>query len=437
MRILFALVLPLAALSAQQAPAPTAGFRPLWNGKDLTGWHGQRHFDPYKLQAMTADERAKLRAEDDATVAKHWRIEGADLVNDGDGAYLTTDAVFGDAEYVLEYKTVALADSGIYLRGCPQVQIWDYTEAGGKWKIGADKGSGGLWNNEQHERFPSKIADQPFGEWNKLEIRQLGALTWVKLNGEVTADGVVMENYWNRKLPLPRTGPLQLQTHGGEIRFRNLQVREIGPDEANTLLAAHAGAGFTKLFDGASLAGWQGDVDSYEVVDGAIRCKAGKGGNLFTKDRYADFTVQLQFRVPPGGNNGLAIRYPGQGDPAYAGFEVQVLDDSAAKYAGKLQEYQYHGSVYGMVPSHRGYQRAVGEWNFETVTVRGSRFLVMLNGTPILDADTKGVESHLQGHVGKDNTEGHFGFCGHQDPVEFRAVAIRALAAAAATGAPK
>ena len=147
--------------------------------------------------------------------------------------------------------------------------------------------------------------------------------------------------------------------------------------------------------------------------------------------------MQLQFRVPSGGNNGLAIRYPGQGDPAYAGFEVQVLDDSAEKYAGKLKDYQYHGSVYGMVPSHRGYQRAVGEWNFETVTVRGSRFLVMLNGTPILDADTKGVESHLQGHVGKDNSEGHFGFCGHQDPVEFRAVAIRGLAAAAATGAPK
>ncbi len=416
-------------MPAQGEAKAAAGFRPMWNGKDLTGWHGQRHFDPYKLAAMTPEERAKLRAEDDATVAKHWRIDGAELINDGEGAYLTTDAAYGDAEYGLEYKTVALADSGIYLRGSPQVQIWDTTKAGGKWEIGADKGSGGLWNNEQYERFPSQVADRPFGEWNRLEIRQIGSLCWVKLNGIVTAEGVVMENYWNRKLPLPRTGPLQLQTHGGEIRFRNLSVREIGGEEANALLAAHAADGFTTLFAGGSLDGWQGDTDSYEVVDGAIQCKAGKGGNLFTKDRYTDFTVRLQFRVPPGGNNGLAIRYPGTGDPAYTGFEVQVLDDSAEKYA-KLAPYQYHGSVYGMVPSHRGYQRPVGEWNFEAVTVRGSHFTVMLNGTPIVDADTKGLESHLKDHLGKERTEGHFGFCGHQDPVAFRAVSIKALPAA-------
>jgi hypothetical protein len=92
-----------------------------------------------------------------------------------------------------------------------------------------------------------------------------------------------------------------------------------------------------------------------------------------------------------------------------------------------LKEYQYHGSVYGLVPSHRGYQRPQGEWNFEEVTVRGSHFLVMLNGTPIVDADTKGLESHLKGHVGKDRTEGHFGFCGHQDPVAFRGMQIKVL----------
>lgn len=426
MRRLLAFVLPAAAVFAQQVPPATPSPVPLWNGRDLAGWHGQRETSPYKLAAMPADEKQKLLAEDAASVAAHWRVEQGELVNDGQGAFLTTDREYGDAVYTLEYKTVALADSGIYLRGCPQVQIWDTTEKGGKWNLGADKGSGGLWNNQKHERFPPKCADKPFGEWNTLEIRQIGSLVWVKFNGVVTVDGVVMENYWDRSLPLPRTGPLQLQTHGGEIRFRNLTVREIGTPEANALLAAQSGQGFTELFDGKSLAGWQGDVDSYEVVDGAIRCRAGKGGNLFTKDRYADFTARLQFRVPPGGNNGLAIRYPGQGDPAYTGFEVQVLDDSAPQYA-KLQDYQYHGSVYGMVPSHRGYQRAVGEWNYEEVTVRGDHFLVMLNGVPIVDADTKGVASHLKNHVGKDNTEGFFGFCGHQDPVEFRAVAIRSL----------
>ncbi|HEX5051584.1 MAG TPA: DUF1080 domain-containing protein [Planctomycetota bacterium] len=419
----------LPTLLAAQHDLAARGFRPLWNGVDLTGWHGQRHFDPYKLAAMTPEQRAAMRAEDDAEVAKHWRIDNGELVNDGEGAYLTTDDSFGDAAFTLEYKTVAKADSGIYLRGSPQVQIWDATEAGGKWNLGADKGSGGLWNNEKHERFPPVVADKPFGEWNRLEIRQLGARTWVRLNDKVTVDGVIMENYWDRQLPLPRQGPLQLQTHGGAIRFRNLQVREIPADEANAALAARDGDGFVSLFDGKTLAGWQGAVDSYEVKDGAIRCKAGTGGNLFTKERYDDYVVRLEFLLPPGGNNGLAMRYPGEGDPAYTGFEVQVLDDSAPQYE-KLKPYQYHGSVYGVVPSQRGYQRPVGEWNFEEVTVRGSQVTVELNGSVIVDADIKDLPTHLgDKHTGKNRTEGFFGFCGHNDPVAFRNVRIKRLEA--------
>lgn len=431
MRAPFALLFFAASALAQSTDDPASvGYKPLWNGKDLTGWHGQRHFDPYKLAAMSNEERDKLRAEDDATMRAHWSVQNGELVNDGEGAYLTTDAVYGDADYVLEYKTVALADSGIYLRGCPQVQIWDTTEAGGKWKIGADKGSGGLWNNEKHERFPPQVADKPFGEWNRLEIRNLGERVWVRLNGVLTVDGVVMENFWNRKLPLPASGPLQLQTHGGEIRFRELWVRPLSSSTANEalrgLLRSHQAGQFVPSFDGRSFAGWQGDTDSYQIEDGAIRCKAGKGGNLFTEMTYRDFAVHLEFKLPAGGNNGLAIRYPGKGDPAYAGFELQVLDDSAEKYA-KLQPYQYHGSVYGMVASARGYQRPVGEWNFQLLTVRGSRITVELNGTVILDADVAGLPSHLADHVGKDRTEGFFGFCGHNDPVAFRNIYIAEL----------
>jgi hypothetical protein len=420
---------PDSASNPAGGPASLAGpdVQPLWNGVDLAGWHGQRHENPYKLAAMAADARAKLRADDDATMRAHWRVENGELVNDGEGAYLTTDRDFGDAEFELEYKTVALADSGIYLRGSPQVQIWDFTEAGGKWKLGADKGSGGLWNNEKNERFPSQLADKPFGAWNHLRIRQVGARTWVWLNGVATVDGAVMENFWDRKKPLPRTGPLQLQTHGGEIRFRNLKVREIGGAEANGLLAARAAQDFAGIFDGKTLDGWEGATGEYEVVDGAIRCRQGKGGNLFTKASYGDFVARMQFRLPPGGNNGLAIRYPGSGDPAYAGLEVQVLDDAAPKYA-TLKEWQYHGSVYGLVPAVRGYLRPAGEWNFEEVTVLGSRITVELNGSIIVDADLKGLKSQLgDKHTGQDRTEGRFGFCGHGDPVEFRAVQIRRL----------
>lgn len=417
------LALPIAApLCAQEQ----AG-RPLWNGTDFTGWHGQRHVSPYELAAMPAAAREAQRAEDDASIRAHWRIENGELVNDGEGAFLTTDADHGDAEFTLEYRTVAKADSGIYLRGCPQVQIWDCTEAGGKWNLGADKGSGGLWNNEKHGRFPRQCADKPFGEWNQVAITIVGARVWVTLNHVLVTDGVVMENYWDRTRPLPGTGPLQLQTHGGEIRFRNLTVRAIDGEEANRRLLAHDDAGFVEVFDGTTFDGWRGDRGSYEIANGEIRCRKGSGGVLFTEATYADFAVRLAFRLPPAGNNGLAIRYPGEGDPAYTGLEVQVLDDSAPSYAS-AKPWQYHGSVYGVVAAQRGYLRPVGEWNVEQVTVRGSRIEVELNGTPIVDADIAGMPSHLgERHVGKDRKDGAFGFCGHDDPVAFRAIRVRRL----------
>src|SRR5690606_18936912 len=156
-------------------------------------------------------------------------------------------------ELLLEYKTVALADSGIYLRGNPQVQIWDYTEAGGKWNIGADKGSGGLWNNSPGApgKDPLVLADKPFGEWNKVRVLQVGDRTTVYLNDQLVVDHAPMENFWDRSQPLWARGPIQLQTHGGEIRWRNIFIREIPPAEANKILREKsAGGKFTSIFNG-------------------------------------------------------------------------------------------------------------------------------------------------------------------------------------------
>lgn len=180
-------------------------------------------------------------------------------MNDGHGPYATTDEEFGDIEFLIEYKTVAKADSGIYLRGTPQVQIWDYTEEGGKWDRNADKGSGGLFNNSKGAagQLPLVLADKPFGEWNKFRIVQLGSRTTVFLNDKLVVDNAIMENYWDkdRKQPLPARGPIHLQTHGGEIRWRN--IRDIPIDEANQRLRGDdKAAGFTSIFNGADLAGW-------------------------------------------------------------------------------------------------------------------------------------------------------------------------------------
>src|SRR5439155_6675382 len=167
----------------------------------------------------------------------------------------------------------------------------------------------------------------------------------------------------------------------GEIRCRNIFIREIGMAEANKNLKSHGKESFQSVFNGKGFDGWDGPVNEYEVKDGAICCQKGKGGTIYTKDEFADFVARVEFKLPPGGNNGLAIRYPGEGDTAYVGMcESQVLDDEAAQYAGKLDPRQYCGSIYGMVAAHRGYLRPTGEWNFEEVTVKGSRIKVELNG---------------------------------------------------------
>ena len=365
-----------------------------------------------------------------ATRKKHWTVENGELVNDGKGPYLTTARDYRDFELVLDYKTVPLADSGIYLKGTPQVQIWDSTEEA-KFKIGANKGSGGLWNNSagQPGKDPMVLADKPFGEWNSFRILQVGARTSVWLNGQQVVGHAIMENFWDRMSPLFASGPIQLQTHGGEIRWRNIGIRELSAAEANEFLGAVDGDGFTSLFNGQDLAGWQGATDSYEVLDGTIGCKKGKGGNLLTENEYSDFVARLEFKLPPHGNNGLAIRAPLKGDPAYVAMcELQVLDSEHPGYKS-LDPRQYHGSAYGMVPAHRGFLRETGQWNFQEVTVVGSTIKVELNGTVILNTDLATVTDYMadRAHPGKERTSGFFGFAGHGDNVRYRNVTIKAI----------
>jgi hypothetical protein len=414
----------IAGLLALNAIAQPDGFQPLFNGQDLSGWWGLKTEDPVNWMALPSDELAAKKADSLVDIQKHWRVEDGMLVNDGKGLFLSTLKNYADFELLLEYKTVALADSGIYLRGIPQVQIWDSTEEK-KFKLGADKGSGGLWNNKKSPagKNPQVLADKPFGEWNHLRILMVGERVTVELNGQLVVDHARMDNYFNKKGPMPRTGPIQLQTHGGKISWRNIYIREIGGEEANRILATHTWK------DGISPRDWKGTLDNYDFSDGMIRCKKGKGGTIYTEKEYDDFAVQLEFNVPRGGNNGLAIRYPGKGSPAYDGLcELQVLDNTATKYA-KLDKRQYHGSAYGMAAAHRGYLREAGEWNFQTVEVVGSTIQVELNGTLILDADLSVVTDYMadKAHPGKNLGKGHFGFAGHNDPVAFRNILIKEL----------
>ena len=232
-------------------PKPPKGFTTLFNGKNLSGWYGNNPHGRAGAAKKGEDALKAEAAKQEKDFSEHWTVENEELVNDGHGAYATTDKEYGDVEFHIDYKTVAKADSGIYMRGTPQVQIWDTTKEGGKWKIGADKGSGGLWNNSKGAagKDPLVLADKPFGEWNAFRVRMLGARTWVWFNDKLVVDGAIWENFWDRKAPLPATAPIHLQTHGGEIRWRNIFAREIDGEEANQLLRGDdAKQGFTSIF---------------------------------------------------------------------------------------------------------------------------------------------------------------------------------------------
>ncbi len=422
---LLLLALPFASKAADAPP----GFTAIFNGKDLAGWTAwaihEKGAGPHETVGAPLLARAAAWLDD---AKKHWTVENGELVNDGHGAYLATAKEYGDYELHIEYKTVAKADSGIYLKNSPQVQIWDSGEADPT-GLGKKFGSGGLWNNTKYKegKDPLVLADKPLGEWNKFRIIQVGARTTVYLNDKLVVEKALMENFFEKDKPLPKKGSILLQTHGGEIRWRNIFVKELNAAEANAYLAAKYTDGYKSLFDGKSLDGWAGAVENYEVIDGAIVCKPKKGGVLRTAEEYADFEAIVEFKLPKNGNNGLAIRYPGTGDPAYSGMcELQVLDDA---YAG-IDPRQAHGSAYGMAAAKRGFHRPVGEWNFQHVAVKGPTIRVELNGNLILETDLSKIKDYMANspHPGKELTKGFFGFAGHNDPVAFRNVAIKSLA---------
>ncbi len=428
----------------QRAQVPL-GFTALFNGVNLEGWRGGDTHDPRVLAAMSPADREALLAKWNASLVAlkdgkpHWRVEGNELINDGVGGYATTVKDYGDFELLLDWKITPGTDSGVYLRGVPQIQIWDTTMPDPKGN-GVAKGSGGLWNNDKSSpgRDPLVRADRPAGEWNQFRVVMVGSRVSVWLNGALVVDHAILENYYDKKLPVEKRrpilarGPIQLQTHGGETRWRNIVIREIGSDEACRILSTHGRSGFEAIFNGRNLDGWAGAKGAVRVRDGGLVWEKGKGGVLYWNHDLANFEARLLFKLPPAGNNGLAIRYPGKGNAAYDGMcEVQVIDQDYEKHRGQIDPRQQHGSVYGMIAAARGYQHPTGDWNFQEVSVIGPRIRVELNGTVILDGDVSKVDLtqvlQQKAHPGKDLSHGYFGFAGHNDPVEFKDILIKSL----------
>ena len=223
----FSLTFAGTAQAEDKQNVPPEGFVALFNGKDLSGWRGQGHISPYELEAMAPEKREEWQKKENAEMEKHWRVDGNDIFNDGQGPYLTTVKDYGNFEMWIDWNMAPLGDSGIYLRGTPQVQIWDTRKEGGKWNLGANFGSGSLWNNKSAGKNALVLADNPLGEWNRFYIKMVGPKVTVKLNDKLVVDDVPLENFWDAKKPLPEKGPIQLQTHGGDIRWRNVFIKEL------------------------------------------------------------------------------------------------------------------------------------------------------------------------------------------------------------------
>ena len=201
---------------------PPPGFRALFNGRDLEGWKGlmKAPFDnPIRRAALSDEERAERQAEADELMRAHWSVEEGVLVFDGKGLSLATDRDYGDFEMMVDWKILPQGDSGVYLRGSPQVQIWDPNQH--------SIGSGGLYNNQIHPSVPSRLADRPIGEWNRFRIRMVGEKVSIWLNGYQVLDEVIMENYWDRSQPIFPREQIELQNHGNTLWFRNVFLREL------------------------------------------------------------------------------------------------------------------------------------------------------------------------------------------------------------------
>jgi HEAT repeat protein len=399
------------------------GFVPLVDGRSLDGWKGLVA-DPPKRAKMTAQELASAQAVADETMRAHWTVVDGVLAFDGKGESLCTTRDYADFELLADWKIEKGGDSGFYLRGSPQVQIWD-AEAN-------PAGSGGLFNNNEGPSQPLVKADKPVGEWNAFRVLMIGERVTVYLNDTRVVDGTVLENYWERGKPIYASGQVELQAHGNPLWFRNVFVREIPRETAVPALTdVEASEGFTPLFNGRDLEGWTGGGAGYAAEDGKIVVHPERGGgSLYTAKEYLDFILRFDFKLTPAANNGLGIRAPLEGDAAYAGMELQILEDGSPVYWA-LQPYQYHGSVYGVVPARRGALRPVGEWNSEEVTLKGRRVTVVVNGTTIVDADldeaSAGGTMDGRDHPGLKRTSGHIGFLGHGSPLEFRNIRIREI----------
>ncbi len=405
--------------SSNSASTPK-GFTTLFNGKDLTDWKGLVG-NPKTRAAMAAEELAEAQKKADAQMREHWSVRDGVLVFDGKGenAHLCTEKEYGDFEMRLDWKIGRGGDSGVYLRGCPQVQIWDPAQ----WP----EGSGGLYNNQLYPSKPHVRADRPIGEWNTFIIRMIGDRVTVHLNEKLVVADVPMENYWSREEPLPARGQIELQSHGSPLYFRDIAIREIPPAEAQ----AHRGTpGWRSLFHGSSLQQWQVKPGTWEVEEGAAVCRG--GAYLWSDQQYEDFILELEFKIPEKGNSGIFFRTADLNDPVQTGIELQVYDTY-----GQEPTRNSCGAIYDVMAPKVNAVRKPGEWNHVVLRCEGPRIWAAMNGEEIIEMNLDrwttagenpdGTKNKFKTAYKEMPRRGYVGFQDHGNPVWYRNIRIKPL----------
>ncbi len=372
------MVMCLASTAACRA-AESAGYRAsLFNGRNLDGW-----------QVSGCEPK----------------VEAGLLVLGGPDGWLRTDEKHGDFVLELDWRNLKPSeyDSGIYIRAEEPAAGKPFPA---RYQINLKQGGEG--NLIGFKNATSSGLVKP-GEWNHFKITVIGGTAELEINGQQA---------WKVSGLEAADGYIGLQSEvplGGPFEFRNIEVTDLD---------------YQPLFNGHDLAGWTGDTNGYAVDDGAIVCQP-RGGRLFTSAEYSDFSFRFDFKMSADGNNGVGIRTPLTGDPAYVGMEIQVLDDHSAKYEKSIKPWQAHGSIYGIVAAKRGFQKPLGQWNHEEIIAKGRHVTVILNGHTIVDADIDQATSDgtLDGkdHPGLKRDSGHIGFLGHGARIEFDNIRIKEL----------
>ncbi len=354
------LLVVAATATAAEHNVPPQGFTALFNGKDLTGWQGLLgRGNPKKILQMAPAERTAAQARADEAMRKHWKVEGGEIINpDGKGTYLCTVEEFGDFELRMDWKIGKGADSGIYLRGVPQVQIWDPVNGIPQAKVG----SGGLYNNQKNPSKPLALADKPAGEWNTFRVVMVGENVSIWLNDVLVVNETVMENYWERDKPIYPVGQLQLQTHDGELRFRNVFVRRIPrrPPESGTL--AWPKASIPK------------EQRGNPPIERGV--PVGDGWAPPGDNEYGDFELHAWAKADGADASGaIGLRKQTSEDSDTAGYSLGVGPGRWGSLA--------HGGADGVIgrcPAALAKRAVRDDWNHYYAIARGDHIAVWLNG---------------------------------------------------------